>query len=83
MIEIDTVHTVVSVEEGVHCDAGGGGLWAEVDLFSELAGQVYFCFDVDALAIPIRHTKLLVAVLCWKGKEISCRRVFSGFSFYF
>ena len=57
MVEIDAVHAVVGVEESVHRNAGGGGLWAQVDLFSELAGQVYFCFDIDALARPVKCKK--------------------------
>jgi len=57
VVEIDAVHAVVGVEESVHRNAGGGGLWAQVDLFSELAGQVYFCFDIDALARPVKCKK--------------------------
>jgi hypothetical protein len=50
-VKVETVHAVVGVEKGVHCDAGWGGLWAETDLFAELACHFHFCFDVDALTI--------------------------------
>ena len=66
-IKVETVHTVVGVKEGVHCDARGCGLWAQTDLFPELTCHVDFCFDVNALAVIVSEEIKEWANTMWEG----------------
>ena len=52
-VKVETIHAVMGVEKGVHCDAGCGGLRAETDLFAELACHFDFCVDIDTLTATL------------------------------